>query len=298
MFTDHLTTGPKRNRAAAVINCADPKGKELYKKLTVHRISYGLENGHDIWPEHVDQSLSGSQGTLHTPRGDLPFTSPLVGAHNVENILGATGMGLALTISHKKIKAGIESVTMVPGRLESVVNSSGRYVFVDYAHTPDALENVLTALNSLPHERIICIFGCGGDRDRKKRPLMGEIAGRLCDLAVITSDNPRTESPKKIIEEIQAGILESSPHRYSQPDLESGFETSGYVIEPDRKKAITLGIGISRPGDTVLIAGKGHEAYQVIGRETVPFDDRLVAEKVLSVIPDDRENQGRMTGSA
>ena len=298
MFTDHLTTGPKRKHASAVINCADDKGKELYKKLTVPCISHGVKSEHHIWPEHIEQDLSGSHGTIHTPKGDIQFTSPLVGAHNVENILAATAVGLTLEISLRTIKKGIESITMVSGRLESVPNRIGRFVFVDYAHTPDALENVLMALKSVKQDRIICIFGCGGDRDRQKRPLMGEIAGRLSNLAIITSDNPRTEAAETIIHHIREGMLRTSPHAYSPMSLEAGFDAKGHVIEPDRRKAIQLGIKVSRPGDTILIAGKGHETYQIIGKETVPFDDRQEAEKALYGLFENGETELTMAGNA
>ena len=169
----------------------------------------------------------------------------------------------------------------MPGRLEQISNPTGRNIFVDYAHTPDALENVLTALNVLADRRIICIFGCGGDRDKEKRPQMGEIAGRLSDLAIITSDNPRSEPPMDIIAQIQDGISKSSPKRYAPDELESGFREKGHALIPDRSTAIGLGIRISQPGDAVLIAGKGHETYQIVGDTTIPFDDCLEAQKAL-----------------
>jgi UDP-N-acetylmuramyl tripeptide synthase len=155
-------------------------------------------------------------------------------------------------------------------------------VYVDYAHTPDALENVIRALRAVAPDRIICVFGCGGDRDTEKRALMGEIAARLCDLAVITSDNPRTEEPMAIIDQILEGARKINCRRYSPTDLQDGFGEKGYVVEADRQRAIQLGISVSRSGDTVLIAGKGHETYQILGAATIAFDDREEARKALN----------------
>jgi UDP-N-acetylmuramyl tripeptide synthase len=153
---------------------------------------------------------------------------------------------------------------------------------VDYAHTPDALESSLLALRALTADRIICVFGCGGDRDRAKRPEMGGIAARLSDLAVVTSDNPRTEPPLQIIEEIVAGVRLACDLQYAPEELKRGFKAKGYTVIADRREAIAMAVSVSRPGDTVLIAGKGHEPYQLIGREKFPFDDRLEAEKALA----------------
>jgi UDP-N-acetylmuramyl-tripeptide synthetase len=206
--------------------------------------------------------------------GNLKFTSPLVGRFNLENLLCAIGAACSLGLTLTDIKTGIEKFTSVPGRLESVANHSGRYVFVDYAHTPDALENVLSTLRSLTAGRLICIFGCGGDRDRSKRPLMGDIAGRLSDLCIVTSDNPRTEDRMAIIENILEGVRAVKSR---VPD-DATTPSNGYMVEPDRKSAIRKGMEASLPGDIVLIAGKGHETYQIIGKNKTPFDDRMEAE--------------------
>jgi UDP-N-acetylmuramyl-tripeptide synthetase len=293
MFTDHLRSGPKADRAQAVINGADPRGKALVEKLTVPVITFGDHADHNIYAKDVVQNLNGLSGTIVSPKGEFGFKSLLVGAHNVENILGAVGAGVVMGIPLAQIQSGIESLRKVPGRLEQIENLSGRNVFVDYAHTPDALENVLTALNQLGDKRIICIFGCGGDRDREKRPQMGEIAGRLSDLAIITSDNPRSEPPMGIISEIQDGILKSSANRYAPNELESGFQEKGHVLIPDRRTAIDLGIRISQPGDAVLIAGKGHEAYQIIGDKTIAFDDCLEAKKTLDALNGHKQKSTR-----
>jgi len=282
LFTEFLRSGSPKNRIVAVINGDDEKGRELLGQLTVLSISTGLGDDRMIRPGDITQSLAGIEGNIITPSGPFDFRSQLIGAYNLENILNASAVGVALKLSPDVIKAGIEKVDIIPGRLERIPNDKNRFVYVDYAHTPDALENVLNSLKSLRIRRMICVFGCGGDRDKEKRPLMGEIAGRLCDLAIVTSDNPRTEPPAEIIDHIRHGIGKVSPHEYASPGLSEGFEKKGFTVEPDRRTAIRLGVTASRQGDTVLIAGKGHETYQIIGNRTIPFDDRLVAKSALS----------------
>jgi len=284
LFTDYLSLGPKKDRAVAVINCNDNRGKELADLLTLPNLKIGTQMENDIRIENYQCDLNGVRGTILTPRGDFRFESAMAGEHNLENILCAAGAAAALMIPPDTIKAGLEAVAAVPGRLERIENNTGRFVYVDYAHTPDALENVLTALKVISSHRIICIFGCGGDRDKAKRPLIGEIAGNLSDLAVITSDNPRTEKPLDIIAEILAGTEQSGTFKYTPADLTADFKKKGYVVEPDRRSAIELGISISRPGDTVLIAGKGHETYQILGDRTIDFDDREEARKALCAV--------------
>ncbi len=284
LFTEYLVEGPKSTRAIAVINCNSASGNELAKMVTVPVIKIGSGPNDTVQAQSVHCGRKGISGEMATPGGRFHFESPLVGAHNLENILCAAGVGSALNLSIADLKSGIEAVSAIPGRLESVGNDAGRYVYVDYAHTPDALENVIKALKAVMKERIICVFGCGGDRDKAKRPLMGEIAARLCDLTVITSDNPRTEEPMAIINQILKGAQKARGRPYLPADLNSGFRHKGYVVEADRKQAIRLGIRISEPGDTVLIAGKGHEAYQILGTSTIAFDDREEARKALRAV--------------
>jgi murE/murF fusion protein len=282
MFTKYLPSGPKQGRACAVVNRDNPKGRELFDILSVRGISTGRSPENMIRPKTIKHDLEGIEGNISTPFGNFDFKSPLVGKHNIENILSATGAGVALNLPLEHIKAGIENVLFIPGRLERITGNNERYVYVDYAHTPDALGNVLKSLKAVSDKKIICVFGCGGDRDIEKRPLMGEIAGRLCDLAIVTSDNPRTEDPKKIIEQICFGLRKTCNHEYTPPSLENGLGRKGFVIEPNRRNAIKLGIALSHRGDTVLIAGKGHETYQILGNKTVSFDDRKEAEIALS----------------
>ncbi|RZB33740.1 MAG: murE/murF fusion protein [Desulfobacteraceae bacterium Eth-SRB2] len=279
--------GSEKNGVSAVINHNNEKGKELIKLLETSIgkpsvLSAGFSNGNSIWAKDITHNLTGITGNLVTPAGAFEFKSPLVGKHNLENILCATGVGVVLNLSLDSIKRGIQAVCAVPGRLESIPNTINRFIYVDYAHTPDALENVLSALRFSATGRIICVFGCGGNRDKTKRPLMGQTAARLCDLTVITSDNPRTEPPMEIIEQIVQGTKKTISNVYTPADLSIGFRKKGYVVEPDRKTAIQLAITSSQSGDIVLIAGKGNETYQIIGNNTIRFDDRIEAKTALS----------------
>jgi len=222
-----------------------------------------------IFAEAVDCTLSGSTFRLHSPAGEVAVHTPLIGRHNVDNCLTAAAICLSLGVERECIARGIEQLESVPGRLESIELGQGYGVFVDYAHTEDALTRSLETLKSLTARRVICVFGAGGDRDRSKRPLMGKAASKA-DCVVVTSDNPRTEDPDQIIEEIIAGI----PNGRGNVDVIS-----------DRESAIRSAIHSALPGDAVLIAGKGHETYQIVGDEKHPFDDREVARNALKTIP-------------
>jgi len=286
LFTEYLTTGPKKENASAVINCDDARGRELADSLPMSVVKTGSAPDCEIRSETIRCNLNGTDGKVAAPGGSFNFQTPLVGIHNVENIISATGVASALNIASDAIKAGIEALSAIPGRLEPIENRTGRFVYVDYAHTPDALENAVSALKEIAPARIICVFGCGGDRDKKKRPLMGEIVARLCDLSIVTSDNPRTENPATIIDQILPGVRQTDGLEYSTIDLKTGFKEKGYAVEPDRRRAIELGILASRPEDAVIIAGKGHETYQILGTSVVAFDDREEARKVLHAISD------------
>ena len=284
LFTRILPLGPKGPHALAVINRDDPRGRRLSDEIAGDRptVTFGRAADNTVWPDVKRSDLTGLEAILHTPRGPFSMTSPLVGQHNLENILAAAGCGIALDLPLNAIQAGIAATTAVPGRLEAVADPEGRFIYVDYAHTPDALENVLRALDALRQGRIICVFGCGGDRDRRKRPLMGEIAARLSDLAVVTSDNPRSEDPLSIIEDALEGVRRAAPRAYTLDDVRTRFAQRGHIVLPDRRAAIGLAISVAEAGDTVLIAGKGHETYQIIGHTTIPFDDREEARQALA----------------
>ncbi len=288
LFTEITNFKAVDDRALFVINDNDEKGKELVHTLAsrfgpARVLSVGFADHNLIRPGRFSHDLKGIAGEIFTPGGMFEFTTPLVGQHNLENILCATGAGIALGLSVDIIREAVESVEAVPGRLESVLNDHGRFVYVDYAHTPDALEKVLLSLGISAPGRLICVFGCGGDRDKAKRSRMGEVAVRLSDLAVITSDNPRTESPSAIINQILEGTKNSKTHHLSPPELNQDFH-KGFVVEPDRKKAIFLAVKISRENDAILIAGKGNEPYQIIGNKTIAFDDRVEARNALSAL--------------
>jgi UDP-N-acetylmuramoyl-L-alanyl-D-glutamate--2,6-diaminopimelate ligase len=257
--------------APSLINMDDPRGPSLVE-LAGRPVTYAVNRQADITPGPLSFSLQGLTFDARTPRGTLHITSSLVGRPNVYNILAAVSTATALGIAFDAIERGISSLEGVPGRFQVVSSRKDDVtVVVDYAHTDDALRNLLETARPLAAGRLITVFGCGGDRDRTKRPLMGAVAGRLSDLIVVTSDNPRSEDPLKIIEEIQRGLTVDTRRDTAQRMLT-------YV---DRREAIGKAIELARPGDVVLIAGKGHEKYQIIGRDVRPFDDVAVARDAL-----------------
>jgi MurE/MurF fusion protein len=283
-FTDHLRKGPKRDRARAVINANDPKGEELIASLaSMPVIPVGGSPSDGVHAHQARMDQTGISANVSSPLGDLAIKSRLVGRFNLDNILCAVGVGAAMALAPADIETAVASFETVPGRLERVADPRGRHVFVDYAHTPDALANVLSTLKEIMPGRLICIFGCGGDRDKTKRPLMGATAARWSDLAIVTSDNPRSESPAAIIADILPGVRAGLARSYLPADIENGFCDAGFVVEPDRAAAIRLGIRAALAGDTVLIAGKGHEPYQILADRVIAFDDR---EKAAAAIAD------------
>ncbi|HJV66549.1 MAG TPA: UDP-N-acetylmuramoyl-L-alanyl-D-glutamate--2,6-diaminopimelate ligase [Geomonas sp.] len=283
LFTDLLAPTPRKPARHAVVNVDDEYGRRIAKRAAATVISYAVEGKADITVAEVDFSVHGISCTLNTPRGELSLKSDLLGRFNLYNILSAVGAGIALGISDQAIREGIEGHKKVPGRLERVENDKGITVLVDYAHTGDALENVLATVSELKKGRIITLFGCGGDRDKGKRPVMGEIAARYSDLAIVTSDNPRTEEPQAILEDVRAGILPLSLREYGAQEIAGGFQGKGFVTIESRHDAISLAIRVAKPGDIVLLAGKGHEDYQIVGTEKFHFDDREEAAEALKL---------------
>jgi len=249
-----------------IVNVDDEYGKRL-AGLAKKTVTYGLESGADITTKKFHLSFEGLSFSAQTPVGKIQVASPLVGRINVYNILAAIGAAQALSVSNETIEAGIRSLESVSGRFQRIDLGQPFLVIVDYAHTDDALENLIRTARELnPKGRIITLFGCGGEKDRTKRPVMGEVTGRLSDLTIISSDNPRAEDPLKIISDIIVGLQ----------------KTGGkYLIEPDREKAVALAMDEARAGDMVLLAGKGHENYQMLAGGTVEFDDREVARRAL-----------------
>ncbi|MGH9737553.1 MAG: UDP-N-acetylmuramoyl-L-alanyl-D-glutamate--2,6-diaminopimelate ligase [Candidatus Acidiferrales bacterium] len=250
----------------AVINGDDSYGAEL-KGLAHSTLTYGLKASADLAPKKFALSPAGLEFTAETPNGDVNVRSPLVGRMNAYNILAAIGAGVGLGIPIEQIEQGVSQLAAVPGRFESIDEGQPFLLVVDYAHTDDALRNVIsTAREVSASVRIITLFGAGGERDRTKRPLMGEAAGSLSDLVVLTSDNPRSEDPLRIINDVVVGLQKVN---------------ANYRVEPDREQAIALAIDAAQPGDIVILAGKGHEAYQVLRNGSIEFDDREKARSIL-----------------
>ncbi|HYD39478.1 MAG TPA: UDP-N-acetylmuramoyl-L-alanyl-D-glutamate--2,6-diaminopimelate ligase, partial [Anaeromyxobacter sp.] len=276
LFTEHLAPG-----GVAVVNAQDAWGAKLADQLGPGREvwRFGWRSDDALRPSGVRMGMGGIETVIETPRGKVPVRSPLVGTHNLENLLCAAGLALALGIPPEAVSRGLSRSQGAPGRLQRVEGKErpGVVAFVDYAHTDDALRNALSALRGLQPRRIVCVFGCGGDRDRGKRPLMGRAAGEGAELAVVTSDNPRTEDPQAIIADILPGLADKV--RREAQEAVRGAE--GYVVEPDRAAAIALAIRCAAPGDVVLIAGKGHENYQIVGTEKRHFSDLEQARKAL-----------------
>lgn len=268
--------------APGLVNVDDPYGRELAGTLA-RRITFGLDEPADVSAGPFELSLEGLQFELRTPRGRVGMRSELPGRPNASNILAAASVAVGFDLPLKAIQEGVARVTHVPGRFQRVSTTADDIsVVVDYAHTDDALKNVLETLRPMAHGRLITVFGCGGDRDRSKRPLMGAVAARLSDLVVLTSDNPRSEDPAAIIDDIKRGIVPPG----DRPAVHQGQVLPPIRVTPhlaivDRAAAIERAIRDARAGDVVLIAGKGHERYQVIGDRTLPFDDAEVAMAAL-----------------
>lgn len=264
-----LLFSPDYLKGRAIINADDTYGKRLIASLNADQVwSYSVNNNSaDLWMSDLSYEPNGVSGILHTPKGNVAFRSPLVGQYNLENLLAAVGAVLHLGLDLELLVSVIPEFPGVPGRMERVQITPEQdiSVIVDYAHTPDSLENLLKAARPFIPGKMICVFGCGGDRDRTKRPKMGKIAADLADVAVVTSDNPRTEDPERILQDILAGIP----------------ETVKPIVNGDRATAIRTAILQAQPGDGVLLAGKGHEDYQILGTEKIHFDDREHARDAL-----------------
>jgi UDP-N-acetylmuramoyl-L-alanyl-D-glutamate--2,6-diaminopimelate ligase len=251
---------------AGVVNTDDPYGAQLIG-LAGRTLTYGLKNGADLTTKKFALSFGGLEFAAQTPTGAIEVRSSLVGRINVYNILAAIGAALAMNIPREAIEVGIRQLDCVPGRFQRIDEGQPFLVVVDYAHADDALRNLISTARELnPHGRIITLFGAGGERDRSTRPLMGEAAGSLSDLIILSSDNPRSEDPLRIINDVVVGLQKVK---------------GKYVVEPDREKAIGLAMDEAHPGDIVLLAGKGHETYQILRDRTFEFDDREMARRAL-----------------
>ncbi len=271
----------RKKDTASVINIDDPWGTKLVGQAKGRVMTYGLGDGADIRTTAFDADTRGIRGEGITPLGKFRFDTNLLGRHNVYNLLAALGGVLGMGIDLEAAIAGINRRIVVPGRLEPVQGTGGVSVLVDYAHTDDALKNVLSTLAPLAKNRLITVFGCGGDRDKKKRPKMAAAAAAASHKIIVTSDNPRTEDPAAIIEDILVGF-DGTDH--VRVDADSPLWENArrvYTVIPDRREAIRLAASRAREGDIVLIAGKGHEDYQILGTTKYPFDDRIEAKKAF-----------------
>jgi UDP-N-acetylmuramoyl-L-alanyl-D-glutamate--2,6-diaminopimelate ligase len=268
-----------RDSGRAVINIDDPYGQRLAGMLPA-ALTCGRSPRADVHPEKLDVSLDGIRGRLATPIGTIDLASPLLGQFNVENLLCAVGAAVALGLRAQTISYGIAATAGVPGRLERVENDRGAVILVDYAHTGDALRRVVEALLALEPKRLLTVFGCGGDRDRSKRPIMAEAAASGSDITIATSDNPRTEDPERILNDVRVGLARVHQREWSRSEAVSG-QGKGYVVIPDRRQAIAFAVSLLRPGDLLLVAGKGHEDYQILGTGRIHFDDREELRKAL-----------------
>jgi UDP-N-acetylmuramoyl-L-alanyl-D-glutamate--2,6-diaminopimelate ligase len=276
LFTDHLSPG-----GVAVVNADDTYASRIYNEVRASKRmawKFSRAGGAELSAAGVELSVQGIKATLKTPAGDIAIKSSLVGPHNLENILAATGMALGAGFSRRDVQEGVERLKGVPGRMEQV-EVNGVAALVDYAHTDDALKRALEAARGCAKGRVLVVFGCGGDRDKGKRSLMGQVAAEGADLVFVTSDNPRTEDPDEIIAEVTPGVEQGGLRRISAGKAKSGER--GYLVEADRRAAIAAAAGLAKPGDVILVAGKGHETYQQVGQEKRPFDDKAELQKAL-----------------
>lgn len=285
------------NNAYSVVNVDDPYAARMLDATTVQSITYGLVEPADVTANDIVLSHHGVKMTVHTPKGSFPLETALIGRFNVYNILAAVATAFVEGLPLSTIAEALANYAGVPGRCERVDMGQPFGVFVDYAHTPDGLENVLSTVREFAQGRVICVVGCGGDRDKTKRPLMARIALRWSDLALFTSDNPRTEDPESILDDMEVGVrdMEVGVRQMEvglqgaqfAPVHDSSFgqwpQTHAYVRIADRRSAIVEAVNQAQAGDVLVIAGKGHEDYQVIGRTKIHFDDREEARLALSV---------------
>ncbi|MFP4081549.1 MAG: UDP-N-acetylmuramoyl-L-alanyl-D-glutamate--2,6-diaminopimelate ligase [Candidatus Aminicenantes bacterium] len=259
-FSDH-------KKSIAVVNTDDPWGKKLIAEIPMSSITYGLDPSAIVHAQKYNLSQQGIELEVKYPGGTMALSSPLLGKPNLYNILAAAAVALSLKFPSHAIKEGTASLQGVPGRFERIENSLGLHIFVDYAHTDDALRNLLKTAREQNPRRLLLVFGAGGDRDKAKRPRMGEVASRLADWTILTSDNPRSEDPLAIISEIEKGFKKNGEKNYQ--------------IMPNRREAIKKALSMGKKGDFILVAGKGHENYQIVGHQMIPFHDAEVIRDLL-----------------
>ena len=277
LFVENLSQG-----GVGVVNGDDTHAVRIYNELRNQKRmawKFSRTGAGELSVAQVELTNKGIRATLKTPAGDIPVKSQLVGGHNLENILAAAGVALCAGFGRRDVQDGIERVTLVPGRMQRV-EGRGVVALVDYAHTDDALRKALESARAVTRGKVFVVFGCGGDRDVGKRPLMGEAAAELADIPIVTSDNPRTEDPDDIIAQVLPGLEKGGLRRVGAPKVRSGER--GYLVEADRAQAIALAASLAKEGDTIVVAGKGHEAYQEQDGERRHFDDVEEARKALA----------------
>jgi UDP-N-acetylmuramoyl-L-alanyl-D-glutamate--2,6-diaminopimelate ligase len=275
-FREFLPAGGKRPGIA--INADDPYGARLSREFP-GALTYGFLRDRSVHPVRVEMSWEGTRLLLRTPRGELDLRTRLIGSYNASNIMAAVCVAILMGVPGEAVRAGVERLLAIPGRMEEIPNRRGLHIFVDYAHTPEGLDVVLSTLEGLGGGRLIAVFGCGGNRDRGKRPEMGRIAALRSDVVIVTSDNPRNEDPNAILSDILPG-LRSEGFLEARGDV--SWDDGYFVVLPDRKAAIARALSLARPGDAVAIAGKGHENVQIIGDRSLPFDDREILRGMLA----------------
>jgi UDP-N-acetylmuramoyl-L-alanyl-D-glutamate--2,6-diaminopimelate ligase len=275
-FREYLPAGGKRPEMA--INADDPYGARLSREFP-GALTYGFLRDRAVHPLGVEMSWEGTKLLLRTPWGELDLRTRLIGAYNASNVMAAVCVSGLLGIPGGAIRAGVSLLPAIPGRMEEIPNRRGLHIFVDYAHTPEGLDMVLSTLEGLCSGRLVTVFGCGGNRDRGKRPEMGRIAALRSDVVVVTSDNPRNEDPGAIISDILPGLRAEG---FLEAREEVAWDDGYFLVNPDRKAAIARALSLARPGDTVAIAGKGHENVQIIGDRSLPFDDREIVRGMLA----------------
>ncbi len=281
LFNQHLK---RDGQSLSIINRDDPYGQRLWRECPDPKKDYGIKNRAAYFPLEVRSSLNGIEARIQTPKGEYTLRSPLIGEYNIYNILAAWAVGEGFSLEGGTVQKGLEVLALVPGRMEPVPNKKGLTILVDYSHKPGALRFALSSLKGYGQGKILTVFGCGGERDRGKRPLMGRIAGELSHLTIVTSDNPRSEDPIKIMQDIEQGLKDQGVSFLESDELKEIPKSPGYTMVQDRREAIALAVRLARPGDKILIAGKGHETYQLLGSTIIDFDDRIEARKALEAI--------------
>ncbi len=275
-FEEFLPTGGKRTGMA--VNGDDPHGARLAEEFP-GALTFGFSRERTVHPLSAEKSWEGTRLSLATPAGTLDLRAKIIGDYNASNIMAAVCGAILLGIDPESICEGVEKLPAIHGRMEEINNDRGLHIFVDYAHTPEGLDRLLAALGELAGARLITVFGCGGNRDRAKRPEMGRVAALRSDVVILTSDNPRDENPGAILSDVIPGIASEGCLEAKGPvPWEGGY----YEVIPDRKAAIARAIEIARPGDTIAVAGKGHENVQLIGDRRLPFDDRETVRSILA----------------